>query len=519
MAASRETQIEGFLKPLHVDIDQIHDLSNRFLSNFHKLAAESTDQFLGTPISESILRPVNKNAQGRHLAIDIGGTNLRVGFVEFCGQDPTQVPNGEQQNGLAKGEPERIKRVLERSWPIANHLKNENAERLFFWIGSCIAQVVREGCKKLNLPHDKPIPLGVTFSFPMEQLSLTEATLMSMGKGFNIPANLDLASRFLAGYAKANDGSLPKLTIAAIANDAVSTLVSFIFKYDEKLKRRAAMGIILGTGSNATVPLKLSSLHPSKRPANVSILPGESLEDVRIAVNTEWSINGTLPPMRELGLITQWDKILDAQNETPGFQPLEYMTAGRYLGELGRIVLVDYITSVMNIPRETLPQKLLQRESVTTTFVSHFKPLEPPVLLGKLRQEFPESTAGRGFAWTEELAEVLYKISKAIEIRAAGIIAAATVALLMLADELPQDASGLRPDMEELGVGYTGGCIVHFQDYLADCQQFLDELLEKRYGGNGPHPAKVVLSPCHDGGIVGAGILVEAAIPSENAET
>ncbi|CAG9937183.1 unnamed protein product [Clonostachys rosea f. rosea IK726] len=353
----------------------------------------------------------------------------------------------------------------------------------------------------------------------MEQLSLTEATLMSMGKGFNIPANLDLASRFLAGYAKANDGSLPKLTIAAIANDAVSTLVSFIFKYDEKLKRRAAMGIILGTGSNATVPLKLSSLHPSKRPANVSILPGESLEDVRIAVNTEWSINGTLPPMRELGLITQWDKILDAQNETPGFQPLEYMTAGRYLGELGRIVLVDYVTSVMNIPRDTLPQKLLQRESMTTTFVSHFKPLEPPVLVRKLKQEFPESTAGRDFAWTEELAEVLYKISKAIEIRAAGIIAAATVALLMLADELPQDASGLRANMEELGVGYTGGCIVHFQDYLADCQKFLDDLLDKRYGGNRSHGAKVVLSPCHDGGIVGAGILVEAAIPSENAET
>lgn len=54
-------------------------------------------------------------------------------------------------------------------------------------------------------------------------------------------------------------------------------------------------------------------------------------------------------------------------------------------------------------------------------------------------------------------------------------------------------------------VGYTGGCIVHFQNYLEDCQRFLDAIMQKEFGDLfGP---KVVLQPCHDGGIMGAGIL------------
>jgi hexokinase len=256
--------------------------------------------------------------------------------------------------------------------------------------------------------------------------------------------------------------------------------------------------------------LKLKQLHPSKHPQQVLVRAGESFEDVKITVNTEWSINGTAPPMRELGLLSRWDAILDSQNESPGFQPLEYMTAGRYLGELGRIMLVDYMTSNLGIAVATLPAKLLQRHGLTTTFLSHFRPFQSNHLLPSLRKEFPETSGSGGFSWTEELAVALYHIAKAIELRAAGIVAAATVALLTLAGDIPRERSGLADGVCKLGVGYTGGCIVHFQDYLVDCQKFLDQLLERRFGAEGP--LQVVLSPCHDGGITGAGVLVAAAI-------
>ena len=449
------------------------------------------------------------------MALQQDAAALANGVNGSNGSNSTNGTNGTSHHPVAKPSG-HVQRLLERSWPIDEHLKIDNADSLFRWIGKCIAEVVREGCQAFHLPVDKPLALGVTFSFPMVQHSVSEATLMSMGKGFAIPPNTNLGTSLQEGYMHAKGSDLPPIQVAAIANDSVSTLISFIFKYDESRAKRASMGLILGTGCNATLPLKLSRLHHSKRPANISVLPGESVDNVKISVNTELSINGTAPPVRELGLVSRWDKILDSENEIPGFQPLEYMTAGRYLGELGRIMLVDYMTSVQGLSRDILPAKLLVRHGLTTTFLSHFKPLHTSTLLAKLRDEFPESTARAPFVWTEHLVEALYRIAKAIEVRAAGIIAAAVLGLLTLAEEIPLDASGLGAEPRELGVGYTGGCIVHFQEYLVDCQEFIDRLVERRFGSESP--VRVVLSPCHDGGITGAGILVAAALSSKNTE-
>ncbi|KAH6607644.1 hexokinase family [Trichoderma cornu-damae] len=421
MASS--TDIHRLLESLSIDGDRSYELSRTFLANFTDLAANSRDQFLPTPISESILRPIAEQGGGR------GGTNLRVGFVELHGDD--------------RESSSRVQRPLERSWPVDNHLKNDNADSLFSWIGRCIADVVEEGCRVFGLPKDEALPLGVTFSFPMEQRSVSHALLMDMGKGFALPSGIDLGAHIEQGYAQSQRAGLPPIRVAAIANDAVSTLVSCIFSFGGSELRRAAMALILGTGSNATVPLKLGLLHPSKRPRALSLVPGERVADAKIAVNTEWSINGTLPPMMEANLVTKWDDVLSSQNERPGFQPLEYMTAGRYLGELARIVLVDYLVGVLGVAVGTLPRRLLEKESLTTTFLSD-------------RPEDAESC----FVWTEDLAAALHHIAKAIQVRASGVIAAAIVALLTLAGELPEDgaaAAGLKGSpLCELGVGYTG---------------------------------------------------------------
>ncbi|KAK7403132.1 hypothetical protein QQX98_011122 [Neonectria punicea] len=508
--ASPAPSIRDFLGPLDLDLDKAHALSQAFLRTFEKLALESPNQFLPTPITESILRPAHEGTQGR------GGTNLRVGFVELLPKPSSDLKAAQVDShahggalGYHREPPKRMQRLMEMSWPIDDHLKNENSDSLFLWIGKCIAEVISDGCKALQLPVNRQIPLGVTFSFPMVQHSLSEATLMTMGKGFAISSNLDLGAQLLDGYDRAKSPDLPPIRVEAIANDSVSTLVSFVFTYDESNTRRGTMGLILGTGCNATIPLRLGQLHPSKRPRHVVVGPGENLDDVKITINTEWSINGSAPPLRELGLVSRWDEVLDSQNEAPGFQPLEYMTAGRYLGELGRIMLVDYMTRSLGIAADTLPAKLLRRHGLTTTFLSHFKPLKSPNLLSSLRAEFPESSGSATFTWTEDLATALYQIAKAIEVRAAGIVAAATLALLTLSGDVPPEGSPAADRAYKLGVGYTGGCIVHFQDYLSDCQCFLDQLLKKRLGSE--NLLEVVLSPCHDGGITGAGILVAAA--------
>ncbi|KAK4189294.1 major facilitator superfamily domain-containing protein [Podospora australis] len=501
--------IDEFLKPLAVDSRTVLELSHELASTFRTLSAESTDQFLPTPISESILRPLESGQDhGRFLAIDIGGTNLRIGFIELLkGND--DADSGPQTNGDSTSPSRRLNRLLEHSWPIGDHLKNENSESLFSWIGDRIAHVVRKGCEEFGLTASQELPLGVAFSFPMQQTSLAEAKLMTMGKGFAITSNLDLGGHLTAGYEKHRTTDMPPITIAAIANDAVATLVSFIYQLPVEAHQKAVMGVIVGTGCNATIPLTLSSLHESKRPASISILPGQEVEDVRIAVNTEWSINGSAPPLRKFGLISRWDEELDRAGECPGFQPLEYMTAGRYLGELARLIFLDYCTSRLGQPVDTLPERLRQKFGLTTTFLSHFYDNSPKGhLLDQLNREFPPKSP---FEWAPELQVVIFKIAKAIEIRAAGIVAASTIGLLRCAEEIPEpgNATDGHGKIRELVVGYTGGCIQHFQNYLADTQEFIDEIMRLEFGGK--PPASIILRPCHDGGITGAGILVPAA--------
>ncbi|GKT45278.1 hexokinase-1 [Colletotrichum spaethianum] len=525
------SDLQRFLQPLQVNSQKIHALSRLFHANFKHLALNADDQFLATPISESILRPVSQRGHGS------GGTNLRVGFVELQGKDTANPDDASfaiipQTNGTSSLAP--ALRLKEKAWPIDDRLKTDSEadpQLLFDWIGACIASVVRSACEEWQLPADEELPLGITFSFPMVQQSISDATVMTMGKGFSIRGDAELGPLLLRGYEKSraidDNGArrLPPIRIAAISNDSVSTLISFIYLFNESQSRKASMGLIVGTGCNATIPLRLTAMGSNKWPTNVSTLPGESARLARIAVNTEWSIRGTAPPLRELHLVTPWDSALDTAlvgpNEIAGFQPLEYMTAGRYLGELGRLILVDYLKTELGLDELSLPKDLLVRYGLTTTFLSHFKPSDPSdpsTLLTQLETEFP-TEKGASFQWTLETAVALYHIAKAIQIRAAGIVAAATVALLKLAEDIPEQIpAGDATPVKELGVGYTGGCISHFQDYLADTQDFLDKIVKLDYKDQTP-PIRVVLSPCHDGGIKGAGILAAATGVSQTQET
>ncbi|KAI1118836.1 MFS general substrate transporter [Nemania sp. NC0429] len=498
--------LEHFLSPLHIDVKKAHVLSHELYRTFQHLAAESLTQFLPTPISESILRPTGGRERGR------GGTNLRVGFIELLGSESATNGHHSDHRMLSN-----LRRVLEKSWPIQETLKSDHPDSLFAWIGGCIAQVVSEGVKAFGLDPNCELPMGVTFSFPIVQNTLSDATLMAMGKGFAITSKLDLGTLLVNGYEKSKPSGLPRIKVTAILNDAVATLVSFIYQFQEDDSHKAAMGLICGTGTNATIPLSQSTLNAGKLPGQIAVAADDEVEDVKVAVNTEWSINGAAEPLRKLDLISKWDIQLDSEGEVPGFQPFEYMTAGRYLGELARLMFLDYGKSHLGLSDENLPAQMLHRFGLTTTFLSHYQPPDPSILLYKLKVEFPPTTSQSPVEWTEESALTLYHIAKSIEVRAAAMVAAAVVGLLACAGDIPLSKSladktnrqSTNRNTEEMNlvIGYTGGCIVHFQDYLSDCQSFLNSIIEAEFGDDAP--VRLTLSPCHDGGITGAGVLYE----------
>lgn len=92
-----------------------------------------------------------------------------MGFIELA-KVTEDSPDLLLRNGVSdepRLEKSRVRRTLEKSWPIGEYLKNENAEDLFAWIGDCIAEVVEDGVEKFGEELPARLPMGVTFSFPM----------------------------------------------------------------------------------------------------------------------------------------------------------------------------------------------------------------------------------------------------------------------------------------------------------------------------------------------------------------
>lgn len=352
---------------------------------------------------------------------------------------------------------------------------------------------------------------------------------MHMGKGFALTSNLNLGQHLLKGYeiSTVSKPHLPRIKIVAIVNDAVASLIAFAKQQPQTPHQKAAMGLIVGTGCNATIPFSISQLHSNKHPSSITVSPADHKQkDPKFLINTEWSINGTAPPLHTLNFVTNWDTILDAMSETPGFMPFEYMTGGKYLGELGRLIILDYFTTQLQIPLAAIPVVLRKRNALDASVLARVGREDQLCQPLDLAMPFPvDPTSDKPRKWTPELAHIVIQIAKKIEIRAAGMLAAAIVGLLAAADEISlpssrpssssNSANGSEPNkpkqakptkVTELLVGYTGSCISHFQDYLADCQAYLDDIMRKEFGPE-KGGKRIVLEACMYGSIIGAGIL------------
>ncbi|KAG5292223.1 hexokinase [Histoplasma ohiense] len=571
--------IDKFLRPLMVSDSTLHELACRFRHIYRHLALTSDQQFLPTPVT----RLPTGQETGKYLAIDVGGTNLRVAFIELLGEskdsDATNSNSPTSRDTMQRAQRQRVNRTLEKIWPIGEHLKQDKAEDLFLWIGDCIAEVVADSLAP-NLANGTPIPaeleMGITFSFPMMQESLSEARLMPMGKGFAITSNLDLGGILLAGYdrhtrrpleeeeqsaKRRKRFALPKLKIAAITNDTVATLASLAYLVKSLPNSRVAMGIIVGTGCNATIPMSLKDLHESKA-KHVSSRHPDAVETI---INTEWTINGAAPPLRELNITTKWDTILDEACARPGFQPFEYMTGGRYIGELVRIIFYDYLTNFVGLSKKELPANLIQEYALTTTYLSSsVAQIQSDLELVRYLTETLPPPESSDWSWDLNSARAFRKVAQAVQTRSAGLIAAAVIGLLACKGELklrdyndptprqhpnfiassvnngasPNDIvhavnsklaahsaaaaakagsdghivpivesvpSNWQSGPEELVVAYTGGIIQRYPRFKETCQQFIDRLVI--WDGPQESGKSVFLREASDGGIIGAGVL------------
>lgn len=350
---------------------------------------------------------------------------------------------------------------------------------------------------------------------------------MPMGKGFAITSDLNLGRMLLAGYSKhvqngfidrdlprnnTNGQNLPRLEIAAITNDTVATLASLAYSATTHSRSRVAMGLIVGTGTNSAIVWKLKDLHTAK--CSSLVLPAQpNMDDISVVVNTEWTIKGAAPPLHRLNLITEWDKELDRQCEAPGFQPFEYMTSGRYLGEIARIILMDYFVNIANIDTIKLPCALKQRNEIPALFLSQViaKVASPMDLLPILREKYP-SPDKSAWDWSLQDARLFMAAADHLKVRSARMQAAAVVGLLASAGELTWRGdvfSGRLADkkqpVDEIIVAYAGGVISSYPGFLDTCQIAINYLVDQFTDCE--RVKRVTLRHANKGGIIGAGVL------------
>lgn len=169
----------------------------------------------------------------------------------------------------------------------------------------CVAKLVKEVATSAAY-------LGHTFSFPCRQQDVNTAHLIAWTKEITTPGvEGEDVNRLLAIALKQQGLAIQPV---AILNDTVGTLLTAAYRYPD-----ADIAAICGTGHNTCY------LEPAVPPYGRAMV-----------INMESGNFDQLP-------YTEFDNALDATSDRPGQQRLEKMVAGRYLGELARLVILDLI--------------------------------------------------------------------------------------------------------------------------------------------------------------------------------
>jgi hexokinase len=91
--------------------------------------------------------------RGEYLALDVGGSNLRVAMVGLCGTDEEEA--------------ERRKILCMRSFKIGPHVKQLEGRAFFDWMAEKILETISSDINREHSPEN-PIPMSMAWSFPVE---------------------------------------------------------------------------------------------------------------------------------------------------------------------------------------------------------------------------------------------------------------------------------------------------------------------------------------------------------------
>ncbi|KAK3381442.1 hypothetical protein B0H63DRAFT_524162 [Podospora didyma] len=431
----------------------------------------------------------NGSELGRYLALDVGGSTLRVALVEL---NHRETPNLE--SGIVRID----------SFKIDTKIRNLRGADFFDWMAERIQQTMTKANEQQCYSLENPLLMGLAWSFPIDQTSSKGGKLCGMGKGFLAADGLlgeDLGAIIKAACQKKG----LHVELSAIVNDSSATLLSEAYASPS-----TRFGLILGTGVNIAVHLPVVTIGRHK----YGVRPDTWHEKAsHVIVNTELGMFG-----KDVLPLTRWDKLLKSSHPRPDFQPLEHLVSGYYLGEVCRLALVEAIEST-GLFCGVVPPSLLTPYSLDTETVSMIETdtspsLEAARLLFVSRHPAPDEVSLPSVTDMAALKTLASYVSR----RSASIVAASLFALWELKAEeeteflrsLPASSPFAAETEAELCLGTTvaafnGSVIERYPGYRANLQKSIDDLIAASTTKN-ENGGSIKLTEAKESSLLGAAV-------------
>ncbi|KAK2466384.1 hypothetical protein APHAL10511_002026 [Amanita phalloides] len=294
-------------------INTLVELTEEFLAEF-KLGLENYNQPMAM-IPTFVTSVPNGTEKGTFLALDLGGTNLRVCEVVFTGDKKFYL--------------------RQKPYKVSEALKTGDAKDLFDFLAHSVDEFLTE---ESTIDYDsivqstadqEVVVLGLTFSFPVEQTALDSGKILTWTKGFS--ARNAIGHDVVQLLQDAFDKKHMHVKCVALVNDTVGALLSRAY-----VSGGCVLGAIFGTGTNGAYVEQISKI---RKLAGTQAAEGHDY----MVVNTEW---GAFNNSRSHLPSTPFDKTLDRLSINPSFQAFEKFVSGMYLGEIARNIFTALIDAV-----------------------------------------------------------------------------------------------------------------------------------------------------------------------------
>lgn len=381
--------------------------------------------------------------EGDFFALDLGGTNFRVLLVKLHNKEV---------------------KMSHQIYTIAEEIRNGGtADALFGYIAECLAKFVKQ---ELGADARKINTVGFTFSFPVDQNSLSSGVLMEWTKGFDVSGveREDVVELLMEAIKKRNEIEVEQI---ALLNDTSGVMMSCAYNDPDVI-----VGMILGTGSNACYlgPIDID-FYNNYTPT----------EDTRYAIiNTEWGAFGDWGELKDID--TPYDQTVDKESLYPGKQQFEKKISGMYLGEIVRQCILSLIKEYVLFAGRTTPE-LNKKDSFTTLYVSDFCSGDAMSCI-KILHKLGYQTA------TLEDCLVIQEICVAVSLRAARLSAAGLTCIIR------------RLEKRSLSVAMDGSLYKKHPTFKRFMHQALEEFA----------PTTLVnIRLAHDGSGIGAAVVAAVA--------